>query len=50
MPTLARDVENRLAAVHKRNDRQRPQGIAIEAEDKVPGRETGDAENEITKS
>ena len=46
---LARDIENRLAAVHQRNNRQCPQGIAVEAEDKASDRETGDTEEEIAK-
>ena len=38
MPALARDIENRLATVHKRNDRQRPQSVVIEIENKAPDR------------
>ena len=49
MSALARDIENRLATVHKRNDRQRPQSIAVEVEGKAPDRETGDTEDEIAE-
>src|ERR1019366_1032469 len=50
MATLARDIEDRLAAVHQRNNRQRPQSVTIETEDKAPDRETSDTEGEIAKS
>jgi hypothetical protein len=47
MPPLARNIENRLAAVHQRNDRQRPQSIPLEGEDIAPDHEAGDTEDEI---
>jgi hypothetical protein len=50
MPTFARHIENRLAAVHQRNDGQRPQSLVAESEGKAPNCEAGDTEDEIAKS
>jgi hypothetical protein len=49
IPTLARDIEDRLAAVHQRNNRQRAQSIVVEAEGKASDCKTGDTEDEIAK-
>ena len=50
IPTFARDIEDRLTAVHQRNNRQRAQGVSIETEDKAPDRKAGDTEGEIAES
>ncbi len=50
MSALARDVEDRLSVVDQGDDRQGPQGRSVEVEGEAPGRQAGDAKDEVAKS